>query len=783
MSERKRILALIAIMATVAAVATGSTIAILYNAAFNQQRARLTEIAYNTARMAEAIARHCEETGSAGGRGDPGAVVLDQLKDAHASFRWSSTSGDINLARRKGDEIVFLLPPRHGQETAPAVSLHSQLSEPMRRALQSRSGTLVGLDYRGVQVLAAHEPVTGLNWGIVAKIDLAEVRAPFMKAGLCLVALVLIMIVVGTKLFLLLGNSLVRRARESEIRSRAIIEIADDGVVVADAEGMIVSWNPAAERIFGYPAAEVIGRDFVDLIVPERYRDAKRAAMRRFAKDGQGRALGTTPELIALHKSGAEFTVELTLSAFKDANGFMALAMVRDITDRKLAELHQQEHAALVQTKNMELEAQRQQLRAQQEELLAANAALIEAKETAEAASRAKSEFLANMSHEIRTPMTSILGFAENLLLPDLPQQEARLAVETIRRNGEHLLAIINDILDLSKIEAGKLEVEKISCSPRQVLNEVASLLRGTAEAKHVNLKTDCLGAIPDRIRCDPTRLRQILVNMVGNAIKFTSAGSVGVLVSLEQTAAGDRLLQFDIIDTGVGMTEEQSRRLFEPFTQADSSTTRQFGGTGLGLTLSRRLAELLGGTAELVRTAPGCGSHFRFTVAAAPLSEETSTLDSIPPFTEDATRPVAADSPHIDARVLLAEDGPDNQRLISFILHRVGVQVTVANDGRQAVNEVLASMEMGQPYDAVLMDVQMPVCDGYGATRQLRAAGYRGSIIALTAHAMVADRGKCIAIGCDAYVSKPVNRNHLIEVLQQQLSHTLSEPGQPGTR
>ena len=314
------------------------------------------------------------------------------------------------------------------------------------------------------------------------------------------------------------------------------------------------------------------------------------------------------------------------------------------------------------------------------------------------------------------------------------------------------------------------------------MLNEAASLLRGAAEARNLNLKIEALGAIPDKIRCDPTRLRQILLNMVGNAIKFTPAGSVGVLVSLEETATGNRLLQFDVIDTGIGMTEEQRRRLFEPFTQADGSTSRQFGGTGLGLTLSRRLAELLGGTAELVRTAPGQGSHFRFTVAAAYPGEETLLPEEIPSLTtDDVGGPAAATARHINARVLLAEDGPDNQRLISFILHRAGIQVTVADDGRKAVNEVLASVEMAQPYDAVLMDMQMPVCDGYEATRRLRAAGYRGPIIALTAHAMATDRQKCTAAGCDDYVSKPVNRDYLLEVLQCWLSHPVPGPRQPG--
>ncbi|MBP7933029.1 MAG: response regulator [Phycisphaerae bacterium] len=783
MGERKRILTFVLIMAAVAALAIGATLALLHSTSFERHRVRLSEVACNTARIVEMAARYHEAVRPNASGEDAAAIALSALRGGASRSLGLGESGEIRLARQSDGTILALWPKLSPDTITRSGPPGLSLSEPMRLALKGRSGTLVGLDGRGVRVLAAHEPVAGLGWSVIAQIDLSEIRAPFVKAGLYLLVLTLVMIAICTKFLMLFADSLVRRLRASEVRTQAIVEIADDGIVIADAGGVILSWNSAAERIFGYSAAETVGHSLVDLIVPERYRETKGAAMRRFARDGQGRALGTTLELTALHKSGAEFPIELTLSAFRDASGFMALAMVRDITQRKLTELREREQAAQLAAKNEALEAQRQQLRAQHDELLAVNAALVQARNTAEAASRAKSEFLANMSHEIRTPMTAILGFAENLLLPDLPPQEARSAAETIRRNGEHLLAIINDILDLSKIEAGKLEIERIACSPRQILSEVATLFRGAAEAKQLNLKIESLGPIPDKIRCDPTRLRQILQNMVGNAVKFTASGSVGVLVSEGETAAGARFLQFDVIDTGVGMTEEQSRRLFEPFMQADSSTTRQFGGTGLGLTLTRHLAELLGGTAELVRSAPGQGSHFRFTVAAVTADEETAAAGTVTWPEGCLTEPLPADSPRIEARVLLAEDGPDNQRLISFMLHRMGVEVTVANDGRKAVNEVLASMEMGQPYDAVLMDVQMPTCDGYEATRLLRAAGYEKPIIALTAQAMAGDRQKCIAAGCDDYISKPIHRVRLSEVLQHLLNDQVSRAGRADDR
>jgi signal transduction histidine kinase/ActR/RegA family two-component response regulator len=421
-----------------------------------------------------------------------------------------------------------------------------------------------------------------------------------------------------------------------------------------------------------------------------------------------------------------------------------------------------------------ELECERARVRGYADELEQKNQLLDVERANAESASQAKSDFLANMSHEIRTPMTAILGYAE-LLLEDgelVRAPERRVdAIRTIMRNGDHLLGIINDILDLSKIEAGKMLVENVPVSLIQVLEDVRSLMQVKASAKGLSL-TYCFGtSVPDSILTDPTRLRQVLVNLVGNAVKFTEAGSVRIECQFIKGSAPK--LQFDVIDTGLGMTPKQIDNLFRPFTQADTSTTRRFGGTGLGLTISRRLAQALGGDVEVVNSNQGQGTQIRLSIAATFSKDvawirpvEASNVTNAGPKKSKEIVPSAGEL--IGIRVLLAEDGPDNQRLISFILRKAGAEVKIVENGRLAVEAALAARDHGETFDVILTDMQMPEMDGYEATALLRAAGYRGPIIALTAHAMAGDRQRCISAGCDDFATKPINRSALIETVRR---------------
>jgi len=383
--------------------------------------------------------------------------------------------------------------------------------------------------------------------------------------------------------------------------------------------------------------------------------------------------------------------------------------------------------------------------------------------------------------------------------------------VKVIKRNGEHLLGLINDILDLSKVEAGKMQIEPTRCSPCDLLADVVSLMRVRADAKQLKLEIEIASPVPETILTDPLRLRQVLVNLVGNAIKFTDQGEVRIAVQLTtcgaavpaasvgwgersephqkqgetelvalvslsppydsslppgtgaQAVSGPRL-RFDVTDTGIGMNEEQLRGLFQAFSQVDNSSTRKFGGTGLGLCISKRLAEAMGGKIE-VHSTPGKGSTFRVTIDPGPLDGIRMIQNAQEAMLNRPPTPTAAplDEIKLSGRILLAEDGPDNQRLIAFVLRKAGAEVTLAENGQIAHDEAKAALAQGAPFDVILMDMQMPVLDGYEATRCLRAEGYSGPIVALTAHAMAEDRKKCLDAGCDDFGTKPIDRQRLL--------------------
>jgi PAS domain S-box-containing protein len=390
---------------------------------------------------------------------------------------------------------------------------------------------------------------------------------------------------------------------------------------------------------------------------------------------------------------------------------------------------------------------------------------LIEARTKAEDATRAKSEFLANMSHEIRTPLTAILGYSDLLRedgdLVRAPERRVQ-AIDTICGAGQYLLTVINDVLDLSKIEAGKMTIEKVETPLVEILLEVADLVRPRAQGKGVDLRARLDTPVHQRVLSDPTRLRQILMNLAGNAAKFTESGRVTLAAREEQRGAEVRLL-VDVEDTGPGLTPELASRLFVAFSQADASVTRKHGGTGLGLTICRRLAELMGGTVTLARTAPGQGSCFRvdLPLVPAPGAARVASLESLSP---SAQAQAALPAAHLSGRILLAEDGRDNQRLVSLHLTRAGAQVQIAENGRIALEQLEAAEAEGRPFGLLLTDMQMPEMDGYTLARTLRERGSGIAIVALTAHAMAEDRAKCIDAGCDDYTTKPIDRNELLE-------------------
>ncbi len=760
MKERQRILTTATwMMACLAIVVTATGTVVLYRSALEEKRLELRALAQREAYAIEANFKYgsnghspTDHSSSASMMSCPKcsekvAAVMEAMGNIGNLQNGWGEGVEFVVGSWDGDAIHFLLrrdrTQRQDSHEPPLVPWESELAEPMRLALTGLSGTIKAKDYRGENVLAAYAPVKLLGWGVVAKIDMAEMRTPFVTATRNSLLFAALAILVGLIVLRNRLKPLIQRSQDSEeqalkalVALRSQTNAMDEHSIVAitDTFGKITYVNDKFCQISQYSREELIGQD-------HRIINSGHHPRAFWSQTWKTIAAGKVwhGEVCNRAKDGSLYWVDTTIVPFKDkADRIMQyVAILTDVTERKRAE-----------------------------------ADLVRAKEVAESANTAKSEFLANMSHEIRTPMTAIIGYAENLLDSDQSESEKLNSIHTIRRNGEYLLGIINNILDLSKIEAGKMTTERKTCQPCHIIARMASLMRVRANAKGLPFNIEYIGAIPETIQSDPTRLRQILINLIDNAIKFTEDGAVRLLTRFVD---GDEpYMQFDVIDTGCGMTEKQTATLFQPFMQADNSTTRKFGGTGLGLTISKRFAKLLGGDITVVATNMGVGSTFRATVA-------TGSLDGVKMLENPVSATVVADTANAvtqatrldlkGLRILLAEDGPDNQRLISFILKKAGADVTVEENGKLALDAALAAQSDGSPFDVILMDIQMPVMDGYEATAQLRKADYSGPIIALTAHAMEGDREKCIKAGCDDYATKPIDRTKLIALIRTYIS------------
>lgn len=529
--------------------------------------------------------------------------------------------------------------------------------------------------------------------------------------------------------------------RENHLQ--AILESAADPILTISPEGIIVSFNPAAEKLFGYTEAELVGKN-VRILLPPKYRDGHDAKIASYLNARESNTVSAQLEVVGQRKDGTTVPITLTVSAVtakttdqggKDQPVLFFTGIIHDLTKQKRVE-----------------------------------ECLIEAKEAAEDANQTKNDFLANMSHEMRTPLAAVLGFT-NLLLQDIDggdEAERRDFLETIDSSGKHLLNLIDDILDLSKIEAGELSIQCVTCSPRQILEEAIIILRARAEEKNLTLSLEGAVEIPELIETDPSRFRQLLLNLVGNAIKFSQCGEVRIATKIIDTQRG-RQLEVQVIDTGIGIEEDKMEVIFKPFVQADNSATRKYGGTGLGLSICRYIVERLGGSLQ-VESQVGIGSTFTATIDA----RQPKNLD------ENNDRNAVVKSPGNlkngplqSAKILAVEDGFANQKLIAMILRRAGADVMVANNGKEGLE-----LALQQPFDLILMDIQMPVLDGYEATRELRSRGFKKPIVALTAHAMTGDCQKCLDAGCDEYQAKPIEGEKLIATVKKHLIETGVLPG-----
>lgn len=507
--------------------------------------------------------------------------------------------------------------------------------------------------------------------------------------------------------------------RMSEDRMRATVDSALDCIIIINNEGRITEFNPAAEECFGYSHKFAMGRKISELIIPERHRSAHQDGMKNYFQTGEGPILGERIEVEAMRSDGSEFLAELAVETATREDGMSFIAYLRDITAR-----HAEEKALHL------------------------------AKERAEEANRAKAGFLAMMSHEIRTPLNGVLGVL-GLMEDTTLDSDQQAYVNTARRSGEGLLDIISDILDFSKMEAGKLEFETSAFALTPLIESVVDMLTTRAIDQGIDLTLNIDDDVPVFVEGDPGRLRQVVLNLAGNAVKFTEHGSVDISVNTLGDDHPKHALQFSVHDTGLGIPAEKHADLFAEFTTLDPTYSRKFGGTGLGLAISKKLVDIMNGEISF-ESAPGQGTTFQFIVPLMPADKPDTELDM--------HSVVTGLEPDRRLRILLAEDNPTNRMVARSMLVKAGHRVDTAANGIEAVEAV-----QQRPYDAVLMDISMPEMDGIQATARIRELPNRKGtlpIIAMTAHAMVGDREGILAAGMDDYLAKPVGRGPVLETL-----------------
>ncbi|MBC7740659.1 MAG: response regulator [Bdellovibrionaceae bacterium] len=495
----------------------------------------------------------------------------------------------------------------------------------------------------------------------------------------------------------------------SENLTRSILDQAVEAIIVCDTDGFITRANPEAQRLIGINPV-LLPFDKAFHLIRENGEPFPLSEMRR-----SGRRTRSLPVSL---KQLNQAVVELSMSISHLENESVGLWHVVTLTD-------------VTPIKRME------KLKA--------------AKEAAESANSLKTSFLANMSHEIRTPLGAIVGFADLMRETTVAPNVSAQYLEIISRSGKALTVLIDDILDLSKVEAGGIVIEHIEIQLAELMDDIAALFSQTTVKKNVTLSVVYDENVPRKLKSDPTRLRQILVNIVGNALKFTEKGEVEVSISVQPHQTKDNQIVFRVRDTGAGLSPEQQKRIFAPFTQGDDSTTRKFGGTGLGLVLSRRLAQALGGDVVLESSKPGVGSVFCIT---ASMNDGVTVISPVLlPFPQSKSIVPMAPPKLQNLNILVVDDSFDNQLLFYSLFTSRGAIVEIACNGREGVDKALAGN-----YDVVVMDIQMPVLDGYGATKELRSGGYKKPIIALTAYAMKEEKERCVTMGCNAHLSKPIN-------------------------
>ncbi|WP_204069811.1 response regulator, partial [Planobispora siamensis] len=618
--------------------------------------------------------------------------------------------------------------------------LSSLADEHIRAALAGGNRT-AGTIEAGAQTISAYRSVPDLGWAVVAEVPAIDAFAAVNQfTGRVLAVTSLLAQALLGGLLLAAHTERRRRAAEADLLHReeqvsAILEAAGDAFVAVDAQGRVIRWNSRAEIVFDRPAPEALGRPFSDVIAPADQREAYQSRFALLYAEGRPHMISRQSEVELSRRDGTLFPAEMALWASTAGGEVTFNAFVRDITDRKRAESE-----------------------------------LAAARDAALAASRMKSEFVANMSHEIRTPMNGVIGLTGLLLETDLDDRQ-RDYLTTVQNSADALLNVINDILDFSKIEAGKLDIDPIDFDMRALVEDIVSLNAPTAQAKGLEIATLVTPVVPPALRGDAHRIRQILTNLVSNAVKFTEHGEIVVTVDIGPAAEDDRIRQVHlaVTDTGIGIPAERQADLFDAFTQADASTTRRYGGTGLGLNIARQLVDLMGGTIG-VDSAPGRGSRFHLTLS---LPEANAPVDAAPAATDLA-----------GVRVLVVDDNATNRTVVGDLLATWGVRVHAVPDGHSALAALGEAVRTGDPYAIALLDMHMPGLDGLDLARIITSdvtlTGTR--LVMLTSTNQAGEARTARECGIEGYVTKPIRSAQLRAIMLQLLGQS-ADPDADSTK
>jgi PAS domain S-box-containing protein len=632
----------------------------------------------------------------------------------------------MNFVRTQG--VTMTITDQRGvvvaEPGAAPTALVSHRSDPqVQAALEGKSGVVEVQGPDGPQ-LDAFAPVRTLGWTVSIGVPLNKALAGVstLRSAVEIISMVLILVVAGGLIVLMVALRQRTRAekqlKESEAQTRSIIDAATEAFVSMNEQGVITGWNERAQSTFGWSRDEVLGRRVADVIIPADMRVAHARGLQNFVETGEGPILDRRVEIEALHRDGRRFPAELIVWPVKTNGGWSFNAFIADITERKKTE----------------------------EELERAHEQALEA-------SRLKSEFLANMSHEIRTPMNAVIGMTGLLLGTDLSDEQREYA-ETVRSSGDALLTLINDVLDFSKIEAGKMQLENIDFDLRTAIEEVSEMLAEQAHVKGLELAVIVRSDVPEVLRGDPGRIRQILVNLVGNAIKFTEVGEVAVSVGVVDESSQGLLVRFEVADTGIGLSPEQQDHIFASFTQADASSTRRYGGTGLGLAISKQLSELMGGEIG-VESQAGAGSTFSSTVRL-----ERGSVEHL--------EPIRRRSSLRGLQALIVDDNATNRSILTENLKTWGMNPVSASSGPEALAVLRAAAKNGESFDVAILDFHMPDMDGLQLARAIRddASIKDTRLLLLTSSGKRGDAREARQVGIEAYLTKPVRTSSLYDCL-----------------